>query len=142
MTDQTTWNRVDDYLGVKLLGSDDALESALAASDERIQATVVAGGVARHIGVDAVVVCTGPSGDPRRDPFLARLIDSGLVTTHPLGIGIAVDDRGRALGADGTADPHLWTIGTLRRGADWESTAVPDLRVQARDLAWDILGAP
>jgi predicted O-methyltransferase YrrM len=34
MTDQTTWNRVDDYLGVKLLGSDDALESALAASDE------------------------------------------------------------------------------------------------------------
>ena len=34
MTDQTTWNRVDDYLGEKLLGSDDALESALAASDE------------------------------------------------------------------------------------------------------------
>ena len=34
MTDQTTWNRVDHYLGGKLLGSDDALESALAASDE------------------------------------------------------------------------------------------------------------
>src|SRR6478735_5826549 len=34
MTDQTTWNRVDHYLGEKLLGSDDALESALAASDE------------------------------------------------------------------------------------------------------------
>ena len=116
--------------------------SALAASDERIRATVVAGGAVRDIDVDAVVVCTGPSGDPRRDPFLARLIDSGLVTTHPLGIGIAVDDPGRALGADGTADPHLWTIGSLRRGADWESTAVPDLRVQARDIASAILGAP
>jgi uncharacterized NAD(P)/FAD-binding protein YdhS len=64
------------------------------------------------------------------------------VTPHALGIGLAVDDPGRAIGADGTVDPHLWTIGSLRRGADWESTAVPDLRVQARDIASAILGAP
>jgi len=33
MTDQTTWNRVDQYLGGKLLKSDTALEVALASSD-------------------------------------------------------------------------------------------------------------
>ena len=34
MTDQTTWDRVDAYLGEKLLGSDITLEAALEASDE------------------------------------------------------------------------------------------------------------
>ena len=34
MTDQMTWNRVDDYLGEKLLGSDAVLAAALVASDE------------------------------------------------------------------------------------------------------------
>ena len=34
MTDQTTWNQVDEYLGGKLLGSDVALEATLAASNE------------------------------------------------------------------------------------------------------------
>jgi predicted O-methyltransferase YrrM len=33
MTDQETWNRVDEYLGGKLLGSDDVLDAALAASN-------------------------------------------------------------------------------------------------------------
>ena len=33
MTDQTTWNRVDDYLGSKLLGSDATLDAAQKASD-------------------------------------------------------------------------------------------------------------
>ena len=34
MRDQTTWNRVDQYFGGKLLGPDTALEAALTASDE------------------------------------------------------------------------------------------------------------
>jgi predicted O-methyltransferase YrrM len=33
MTDQQTWERVDEYLGEKLLGSDRTLDSTLAASD-------------------------------------------------------------------------------------------------------------
>jgi len=33
MTDQETWERVDEYLGEKLLGSDRALDRAMAASD-------------------------------------------------------------------------------------------------------------
>ena len=34
MTDQTTWSRVDDYLGGKLLGSDRVLDAALTASEQ------------------------------------------------------------------------------------------------------------
>ena len=34
MTDQTTWNQVDEYLGGKLLGSDAALEEFFAVGAE------------------------------------------------------------------------------------------------------------
>ncbi len=42
--------------------------------------------------------------------------------------------NGRLIGADGTARDNLWLIGPLRRGARWETTAVPEIRTQARAL--------
>jgi uncharacterized NAD(P)/FAD-binding protein YdhS len=35
----------------------------------------------------------------------------------------------------------LWLIGPLRRGARWETTAVPEIRAQARLLAREFGGA-
>ncbi|MCY7418295.1 MAG: hypothetical protein LH650_07340, partial [Chloroflexi bacterium] len=40
---------------------------------------------------------------------------------------------------DGAPQPGLWAIGSLRKGAEWESTAVPELRLHARDVAAAIL---
>ncbi|MGH8895204.1 MAG: FAD/NAD(P)-binding protein, partial [Actinomycetes bacterium] len=52
--------------------------------------------------------------------------------TGPLGLGLATDD-GRLLGVE--ADLPVWTLGALRRGELWETTAIPEIRVQAADVA-------
>ncbi len=48
---------------------------------------------------------------------------------------------GRLLDGNGTTSAPLWTLGALRRGELWESTAVPEISDQARDLATEILDA-
>lgn len=94
--------------------------------------------------VGAVVNCTGPSGDVQAsfDPLLLDLLSSGAARPGPLGLGLATDPAGRVLAADGTPQPWLWTLGSLRRGELWESVAMPEVRAQARDVAqgvWDAL---
>jgi uncharacterized NAD(P)/FAD-binding protein YdhS len=115
--------------------------SRLTPTGEGVRATLVAAGVRRDVEAAAVVMCIGPSADPRRDPFLSSLIDAGIASRHRLGIGLSVDAAGHVVRPDGAIDPRLSTLGSLRRGAEWESTAVPELRVHARDLAEAILGA-
>lgn len=92
------------------------------------------GGPPATLEVARIVNATGPSPDLRRthDPLLASLAQSGALEPHPLGLGLACDDDGRVAG---TLAGRLWALGSLRMGRLWESTAVPELRVQARDLA-------
>ena len=46
-----------------------------------------------------------------------------------------VDAECRILGRNGRANDRLFAIGPLSRGAFWEIIAVPDIRVQALELA-------
>ena len=115
--------------------------SRLEVVGERIHASISSNGEQRRMDMDAVVLCIGPSADPRRDPFLAALLDAGIVTRHPLGLGLAIDIDGRVLAPDGDAQQGLWAMGPLRKGAEWESTAVPEIRVHARDLAQAIVAS-
>ena len=82
--------------------------------------------------------CTGPLGAIGRttDALLRGLLERGAVRADAHGMGIAVDERSRAIGADG-----LWALGPLTKGRFWEIVAVPDIRVQAADVADDIAGA-
>ncbi len=48
---------------------------------------------------------------------------------------------GRLIAADGVASSALFAIGPAARGALWEVTAVPDLRLQARRLGRLLAGA-
>ena len=58
----------------------------------------------------------------------------GLCRPGPLGIGIATDPDGGVLTASGRAG-GLHALGSLRRGDLWETTAIPEIRAQAFDLA-------
>ncbi|QNE21457.1 hypothetical protein F1D05_30490 [Kribbella qitaiheensis] len=80
--------------------------------------------------VGAVVNCTGPVGDATADPFLRGLLACGLARAGEVGLGLETADDGRVLGATGRRAP-LWTLGALRRGSLWESTAMPEIRSQA-----------
>jgi uncharacterized NAD(P)/FAD-binding protein YdhS len=91
----------------------------------------------RTLTVDRVINCTGPEGDPRRSdqPLIRDLLDQGLARPDTLGLGLDVDEDGRLLAAHGGVVPGLFAIGPIGRGALWEVTAVPDIRVQAWRLA-------
>ena len=73
-------------------------------------------------------------------PVVDALVVQGAVTSGPLGLGLDVDTDGAVLDATGRRDGVLWAVGPLRRGRQWETTAVPELRGQAQALAASVLG--
>jgi uncharacterized NAD(P)/FAD-binding protein YdhS len=89
----------------------------------------------QSLRVKTVINATGPETDPKRiaSPLLQNLIRRGLVRPDPLGLGVEATDHNPP-----SADP-LQTVGSLRKGALWESTAVRELRVQAQELAQRVL---
>jgi uncharacterized NAD(P)/FAD-binding protein YdhS len=108
---------------------------AVDVAGDQLVMRVDSAGSHQALPVDVVIACVGPSADPFHDPLLLGAIEAGLVVRHPLGLGLDVDDAGRARRPGGTVYPHLWTVGSLRKGAEWESTAVPELRLHAHDIA-------
>jgi uncharacterized NAD(P)/FAD-binding protein YdhS len=93
------------------------------------------------VRVGHVVNCTGPRyGIVGADePAIDSLTAAGRARPGPLGLGLDVDDRGAVLDAAGRASTVLFALGALRRGNLWESTAIPEIRAQAADLATVLL---
>jgi uncharacterized NAD(P)/FAD-binding protein YdhS len=87
--------------------------------------------------VARVINCTGPSSDYAAvdQPLVAQMRRAGWLVPDPLRLGVETDAEGRMLGADGQPVPGLFTLGPLRRPSLWESTAIPEIREQARALA-------
>lgn len=100
------------------------------------------GGPASLLRVARIINCTGPDSDLTRsnDPLIRSLLEQRLITPDRLRQGILTAADGSALTAhDGP--PRLFALGALRRPREWESTAVPELRVQAAELARTLLAA-
>jgi len=96
----------------------------------------------KTLQADLVVNCTGPAGHAAQpDALVGALLAGGLARAGPLGLGLATDDEGRLLDAGGRASRRLWALGVVRRGELWESVAVPDIRLQAGELAERLLAA-
>jgi len=85
----------------------------------------------------AIVNCTGPDGDfaGSQEPLVAGLRACGALTPDPLGLGMVTDHEGALIDRQGRASSVLFTLGSTRRTDSWESTAVPELRVQADRLS-------
>ena len=84
-----------------------------------------------------LIDCTGPAGDP----LIHELLRTGLVRTDPLRLGLATDGAGALLDSDDRPHDRLFTLGPLRRGELYETTAIPEIRAQAAAIAPRILGA-
>lgn len=97
----------------------------------------------RQARFDAVVDCTGPSRlsdavGPTAD-LVADIAARGLGRAHPLDLGLDVAPDGRLIKSDGQPNQAMWVIGPMRRGREWETTAIPEIRAQAQDIARAIL---
>jgi len=91
-----------------------------------------------HSGVfQKVVNCTGPESNYRKVklPVLANLVEQGLLVNDPLGLGILCTAEGKILDKSEQAVNGLWCIGPMRKAVLWETTAIRELRLQARELA-------
>lgn len=72
-----------------------------------------------------VINCSGLTH--KKNSFIQNLINKKLIKTDVYQLGVE------------SQTDWIHPIGPLRRGLLWESTAVPELRVQARDLALELL---
>ncbi len=90
-----------------------------------------------------IVNCTGPSADVEHstEPLLAALVRQGLIRADPLRLGLDIDEAHRARDARGQVHETLFAVGPITRGALWEVSAVPDIRVQAVEVADRVLRA-
>ncbi len=97
-----------------------------------------------EIEVDRVINCTGPECDYRRldHPLIVALREQGLIDADALGLGLSTDANGALLNGNGEASTRLFTLGPPRKGQLWETTAVPEIRVQAQALAQHLLAQP
>jgi uncharacterized NAD(P)/FAD-binding protein YdhS len=95
---------------------------------------------AQTLDADLVIQTTGMNNDIRRTdhPLVSQLFTNGHIASDPLGLGMQAAADGRlAHGKDHW--PNLFAIGSMLRGVLWESTAMPEIRQQARSLADQLL---
>ena len=101
------------------------------------------GGAPVTTEVAIAVDCTGPQSDVRRlgDPLVRALLRRGLIVPDALRLASRPMRTGQALNAEGLPSQGLYTLGTWRKGALYESVAVPELRGQAAALAATLASA-
>ncbi|UJA21047.1 hypothetical protein HJD18_13045 [Thermoleophilia bacterium SCSIO 60948] len=102
-----------------------------------LEVDLVADGEERTITVDRVVNCTGPAlvlGSVG-EPVIDSLFDRGIATPGPLRLGLDHDSRGALIADDARPLERIYAIGPMRKGRLWETTAVPEIREQALEIA-------
>ena len=99
-------------------------------------------GVAHTLHADLVIQSTGleTSVQHTAHPLVRHLLSNAHAEPDPLGLGLCADCDGRLQHA-GESWPHLFALGSLLRGTLWESTAMPEIRLQARHLADQLLAS-
>lgn len=112
-------------------------------TSEALIATIMprGGGQPEQLKVALIINCSGYSPDFRRaKSILAQsLLTRALVVSHPTGLGISVRTDGAILDITGKPSKVLFTLGPPTLGLRGETVAVPELRVQARELAKTLL---
>ncbi|WGL52847.1 FAD/NAD(P)-binding protein [Nocardioides sp. BP30] len=90
----------------------------------------------------AVVNCTGPQTDVTRsgNPLLDALLQQGLAAPDELRLGLSCTPYGELLDPMGQVVPGLLTVGPPRKGTLYETTAIPEIRVQAAEVAAHLRG--
>ena len=94
----------------------------------------------RSIKIKHIINCTGPSGDYYKtgNALIKNLLTKGWMTQDELKIGVVTGVRGEIIKANGVVLQNAFSIGPLRKAAEWETTAIREIRTQAEATAWHI----
>jgi uncharacterized NAD(P)/FAD-binding protein YdhS len=117
---------------------------AVQADNDRLTITLRDRQSAKAIQItsDWIVNATGPtpSNSAAANPAIGSLLIQGLLSADELNLGVRTTPTGNAIGSDASPVPDLFVVGTLRKPDLWETTAVPELRLQAADTARAVAG--
>lgn len=113
------------------------IERLEAADDKRIRVSIGGGENGSQIESGLVINCTGPQAAfaGTEVPLFKSLLERGLVRPDEMNMGIDVGPDFAVTDAEGNRSQLLFAIGPLMRGTLWETTAVPELRGQAKRVA-------
>ncbi|MGE0631677.1 MAG: FAD/NAD(P)-binding protein, partial [Pseudobdellovibrionaceae bacterium] len=89
---------------------------------------------------DCVINCAGPQTDftQVRSQLVENLLKRKMIAVDSLKLGICADERNQVLDSKGDSQNGFFAIGSMLKGMLWETTAVPELRVQAEKLSKEI----
>jgi len=89
---------------------------------------------------ELLVNCTGPSvAGMLGTPLMRELLEDGLASVDRSGLGLRTQG-GVLVDARGLPAPRLVAVGPPRRAELWETTAIPEIRTQAKEIAERVLG--
>ena len=108
-------------------------------NDGEVHVTVKpkSGNDVKELRVSRVINCTGPQTDITRfnSPLYQSALKKNIVSPDEMRLGIHASPEGAIHSGKSSLNGKIFTIGTLLKGQLWESTAVPELRVQADRMA-------
>jgi uncharacterized NAD(P)/FAD-binding protein YdhS len=113
-------------------------------TDEAVKVTIVRRGsdVGENRSFDRVVDCRGPRNEVDvHVPLHAQLVGSGLLRPDPLNQGFDVAAGEALVARDGKPSDRLFVLGPPTRGRYTEIVAIPDIRLQAAEVADELIGA-
>ena len=98
-------------------------------------------GQENKVVVDWVINCTGSQSNFAKldAPLVKNLLTRGEIQPDPLRMGLAATADGEIIAEDGKISAVLTTFGTALKGILWETTAMPEIRTQAANLAFKLL---
>ena len=94
-----------------------------------------------ELQVAFVLNCTGPECNyyKLKEPLVVNMLARGLIHPDPLFLGLMTARNGALLNYLGQPSDKIFTLGSVQKGMLFETTAVPELRVQAKALAAELL---
>ena len=71
--------------------------------------------------------------------LVGNLFSRGYIRSDALNFGIDALPNGSVVGQNGARSDVIFTLGTALKGTLWETTAIPEIRTQAKNLAERLL---
>lgn len=95
----------------------------------------------KEIVVQKIINCSGPQLNPKNTDSLLfkNLLNKEMICIDQLGLGFNALTDGKLLDKHNNVIPGLYTVGNGLKGVLFESTAIPEIRLQAYNLAKELI---
>lgn len=97
--------------------------------------------IAQTIKVSRVINCTGPQSDFTKveQPLIQQLLAEGMIKPDDLRLGLVTTPDATLINKAGMPVEGFYTLGPPRKATLYESTALREIRQQAKELAHKLL---